>query len=164
VGSRRQAPSARHKQASGSESADAKSATSSATDDSAADRSQDHGGSHLSLSKENERAVLRAASLLVLGQRDAPLGARTLRRAAIDAGCETSGPVEVAAGTWAFACPSGAVRLWHRAPTAVETREALALRGITRSTRPTARTSIVTPPKKVSAERARVGRLFGGGN
>jgi hypothetical protein len=102
-------------------------------------------------------AAANAAAMLVRGQHKAPVAAKALRVAALRSGCERLGPVQVSPGCWVMARrDKPGTTIWHRAPDALEVRTALA--GST-PTRPPV-THPTTAPVRVSAERARVGRLF----
>lgn len=115
-------------------------------------------------SKPHDKAGSKAARLS-RGSPSANIAAGYLRAAALDAGCEARGPIEVAPGVWAMTrSGSTRVELWHRAPDAVEIRNALS--GVSSAG---ARSLVVaraprSAPVKITAERARVGRLFREGN
>ena len=74
---------------------------------------------------------------------------------AVELGCRTAGPVQVAPGTWAHRSATGRTRVWNRPPTDAEIR-ALTGRTTKRAKAPTATTS--RRPKAPAT--ARVERLF----
>ena len=80
--------------------------------------------------------------------------ARAWRARAEALDCEARGPVEVESGVWAHALPDGKVEVWHREPTADETRALISTGPITAPAR------VEAGPKSAAAKR--IEKLFGG--
>jgi hypothetical protein len=83
---------------------------------------------------------------------------RFVGQVAEERGCASKGPVEVAAGTWAYRSAGARTYIWHRKPTASEVRALTGdvrtshtARSVRRPSAPTARRTLATE---------RVGRIF----
>ena len=102
----------------------------------------------------------RALEVIAVGLHSQGLHTRALvgfaGRRAVELGCASEGPVQIAPSTWAYRSATG-TKVWHRRPTPAETRELAT--GARRATKTqTRRRKPATT--QTSADMARVERLF----